>query len=101
MLVHLYVNEKGSLATSYSDDKHKYGQHTRNMVNVPEILSPYQKYSKHTRNMVKIPEVWSIYQKYGLHTRNMDNIPEIWSKYQKYGQHTKYGQQTRTMVNRP
>ena len=45
MSVLLYVNETGSLATSYSDDEHRYGQHT-------------QKYDQHTRNMVNIPEVW-------------------------------------------
>ena len=28
MSVRLYVDEKGSLATSYSDDEHRYGQHS-------------------------------------------------------------------------
>ena len=65
----------------------KYGQHTRNMVNIPKC------FGLHTRNIVNIPEIWSTYHKYGQHIRNMVNIPEIWSTYQKYGQHT------RNMVN--
>ena len=58
MSVRLYVDEKGSLATSYSDDEHNYGQHTRSMVNIPEIWSKYQNYGQHTRNIVKKPKVW-------------------------------------------
>ena len=65
----------------------EYGQHTRNMVNTPEIWSTYQKYCHHTRSTVNIPEIWSTYQKFGQHTRNIVYILEIWSKYQKYGQH--------------
>ena len=34
-----------------------YGQHTRNMVNIPGIRSKYQKYGQHTRNMVNILHV--------------------------------------------
>ena len=47
------------------------------------IVVPFE-YGQHTRNMVNIPEVWSTYQKYGQHTRNMVNVPEIGSSYQKY-----------------
>ena len=72
MSVRLYVDEKGSFATSYSDDEHNYGQHTRSMVHILEIWSTYQNYGQHTRIMVNIPDL----QKYGQHTRNMDNIPE-------------------------
>ena len=57
----------------------KYGQNTRNTVNIPEIWVTYQKYGQHTRNMVDIPEIWSTYQTYGQCTRNMVDIPEIWS----------------------
>ena len=28
------------------------------MVKIPELWSTYQKYGQHTRNMVNIPEVW-------------------------------------------
>ena len=41
------------------------------------IWSTYQKYGRHTRNMVNIPEIWSSYQKCGQHTRIMVNIPEL------------------------
>ena len=50
-----------------------------------ETICQYgQKFGQHTRNMANIPDIWSKYQKYGQHTRNMVNIPEIWSTYQKY-----------------
>ena len=90
-------------------------QHTINMVNIPLIWSTYQIYCQHTRNMVNIPEIQSANQRYGQHTRNMVNILLIWSTYQKYDQHTKnivnipeiwsiyhkYSQHTRNMVNIP
>ena len=60
----------------------KYGQHTINILNIPELWSTYQKYGQHIINMVNIPELWSTYQKYGQHTRNMVNIREIWSTHQ-------------------
>ena len=49
-------------------------------------LSTYPKYGQHTRNMVNRPEIWSTDQKYGQQTKNMVNIPEILSPHQKYGQ---------------
>ena len=43
----------------------------------------YQKYGQNTRNTVNIPEIWVTYQKYGQHTRNMVDIPEIFLTYRK------------------
>ena len=36
------------------------------MANISEIWSKYQKYGEHTRNMVNIPEIRSTYQEYAV-----------------------------------
>ena len=46
------------------------------MVNHGITWSKYHKYGQHTRNMVNIPEMWSKYQKYGQNTKNMVNIQQ-------------------------
>ena len=44
---------------------------------ISTIWSKYQRCGQHTKNMVTIPELWSTYQIYGQHTRNMVTIPEV------------------------
>ena len=44
---------------------------------IAEIWSKYHKYVQHTRNMVKIPDLKPIYQKYSQSAKNMVNIPKI------------------------
>ena len=63
MSVRLYVDEKGSFATSYSDGEHNYGQHTRSMVNIPEICLTYQKYAQHIAKKEKVKYLDKRYQK--------------------------------------
>ena len=63
MSVRLYVDEKGSFATSYSDGEHNYGQHTKSMVNIPEICLTYQKYAQHIAKKEKVKYLDKRYQK--------------------------------------